>query len=64
MLVLTRKRGQQIVIGDDITVTVLQSTNGRVRLGISAPPEVAILREELLPSAESCPATAELAECV
>lgn len=64
MLVLTRKRGQQIVIGDDITVTVLQSTNGRVRLGISAPPEVAILREELLPSAESCPATPELAECV
>lgn len=64
MLVLTRKRGQQIVIGGDITVTVLQSTNGRVRLGISAPPEVSILREELLPSAERRPATRELAECV
>ncbi len=64
MLVLTRKPGQQIAIGDDIMVTVLQSNNGRVRLGISAPREVPILREELLPSAESLPATLELAECV
>lgn len=63
MLVLTRKRGQQIVIGDDIVVTVLESSNGRVRLGISAPPQVPILREELARAAESFRPALELAEC-
>ena len=63
MLVLTRKRGQQIVIGDDIVVTVLESSNGRVRLGISAAPEVPILREELVRGAESLPPALEFAEC-
>jgi carbon storage regulator len=48
MLVLSRKVGESIVISDSIRVTVVQSTNnGRIRLGIEAPPEVIVLREEL-----------------
>ena len=47
MLVLSRKKGQSIQIGDGITITVTQVSGGKVRLGISAPPEVAIRRSEL-----------------
>jgi len=42
MLVLTRKRGEATVIGDDITVTVLEVQGDRVRLGFSAPAGVPI----------------------
>jgi carbon storage regulator len=47
MLVLSRKVGESIFINESIRVTVLQSANGRIRLGIEAPPEVKVLREEL-----------------
>ena len=47
MLVLSRKVGQSIFINESIRVTVLQANNGRIRLGIDAPPEVVVLREEL-----------------
>lgn len=47
MLVLSRKLHEQIRVGPQIVVTVLQVSKGRVRLGIEAPPEVAVLREEL-----------------
>jgi carbon storage regulator len=49
MLVLTRKVGERIVIGDGITVEVLSVKGNRIRLGIEAPPGVSIVREELLP---------------
>lgn len=48
MLVLSRKRDERIVIDGVIVVTVLQIDNSRVRLGIEAPPEVEIHREEVL----------------
>ena len=49
MLVLTRKPGEAIVIGQDIEVRVLSvGRGGQVRLGIAAPDEVLILREELI----------------
>jgi carbon storage regulator len=49
VLSLTREVGQKIVIGDDVVVTVLSvSSNGRVRLGIEAPKQVRIDREEVL----------------
>jgi len=51
MLVLTRKLGERIVIGDDIVVTVVAIGPGRVRLGIEAPPTVPVLRDELQPNA-------------
>ncbi len=47
MLVLTRKLGQRVVIGENVQVTVLKVSRNRVRLGISGPPEVSIHREEL-----------------
>lgn len=47
MLVLTRKSGQSIVIGDDIEVTVLSSNGAKVRLGIQAPADVPVHRTEI-----------------
>lgn len=48
MLCLTRRVGERIVIGDGITVQVLQINGGIVRLGVVAPEGVAIDREEIL----------------
>ena len=47
MLVLSRKVGERIRIGDKITVTVVRVTGGGVRLGIEAPAEMPVIREEL-----------------
>ena len=48
MLVLSRRVGESIVIGDDVTVTVLEVRGDVVRLGIKAPRSVNVHREELL----------------
>jgi carbon storage regulator len=48
MLVLTRKCSEKIQIGSDIRVTVVRLSRGYVRLGIEAPPNVSVLREELV----------------
>ncbi len=47
MLVLSRKTGQSIEIGDGITVTVTQIKGNKVRIGINAPAEISIHRHEL-----------------
>lgn len=52
MLVLSRKLHERVRLGPQIVVTVLQVSKGRVRLGIEAPPEVAVWREELAASAD------------
>lgn len=49
MLILTRKPGQSVCIGEHESVTVLSVRGQIVRLGFTAPPGVLILREELLP---------------
>jgi carbon storage regulator len=49
MLVLTRKRGERIRIGDDIEIVVTKVFDGSVRLAIKAPPDTEIMRTELLP---------------
>jgi carbon storage regulator CsrA len=49
VLILSRKVNEQIKIGPDITVTIIEIKGRYVRLGIEAPPEVRILRAELLP---------------
>jgi carbon storage regulator len=48
MLVLTRRVGEEIVVGDGIRVTVVAIKRGNVRLGITAPPSVTVLRQELI----------------
>lgn len=50
MLVLSRKVCEQIVLGDDIRITILEVWGGRVRLGLQAPPDVSIWRKELVPA--------------
>jgi carbon storage regulator len=47
MLVLCRKKGERIVIGPSVVVTVLEITGSCVRLGLEAPGDVRILREEV-----------------
>ncbi len=47
MLVLSRKVGQRILVGDEITITVVRLNGGGVRLGIEAPAEMPVIREEL-----------------
>ena len=47
MLVLTRKVGEQIQIGDGIQLTITQIKGDRIRLGIAAPREVSVVRSEL-----------------
>lgn len=47
MLVLTRQPGESVVIGDNVTVTIISIEGDRVKLGITAPKEVSIYREEL-----------------
>ena len=47
MLVLTRRQGESIAIGNDVVVTVLEIRGGQVRLGIAAPPAVTVLRSEI-----------------
>lgn len=49
MLVLSRKLGEKIFIGDNICITVVDIDRGKIRLGIEAPRDVAIYRQELLP---------------
>ena len=47
MLVLSRKVGERILVGDQVTITVVRITGGGVRIGIEAPKELSVIREEL-----------------
>jgi carbon storage regulator len=47
MLVITRKPGEKICLGDDITITVLEVVGTTVRLGIEAPTEIPVYRHEI-----------------
>ena len=47
MLILTRREGESVKIGDGITITVLDVKGNQVRLGIEAPKDVAVHREEI-----------------
>jgi len=53
MLILTRKKGESIIIGDNIQIQVLNVKGGQVRIGIDAPREFQIFREEIESNAVS-----------
>ena len=48
MLIITRIKGESLMIGDDIEITISKIEDGSVKIGIQAPKEVSILRKELL----------------
>ena len=50
MLILTRKKGEAIVIDDNIEITVIELSDGRVKIGIDAPKEIDIHRREVYDS--------------
>ena len=62
MLVLTRRKNQSIVIGDDIVITVLEVKGDSIRLGITAPRSVQVYREELLAALSEANTSAVLGE--
>ena len=58
MLVLSRKLGEKIYINDNICITVVDIDRGKIRLGIEAPRDVPIFRQELLGDHKDAPAPA------
>jgi carbon storage regulator len=58
MLVLSRRERERIKLGDSIVVTIVRVSGDRVRIGIEAPPEVLVLRDELEPRVVSEPSAA------
>lgn len=50
MLILTRKKGESIVIDENIEITILESSDGKIKLGIEAPKNVLIYRKEVYES--------------
>lgn len=59
MLVLSRKLGERVVIGDQVTIVVLAVSGERIKLGFEAPPEVPIHRFEVRHRIAGVPAAAE-----
>jgi carbon storage regulator len=53
MLILTRRAGETVMIGNDVTITVLGVKGNQVRLGINAPKDVAVHREEIFERIQS-----------
>ncbi len=49
MLVLSRKMGEQVFVGSDVVIKILQISGGRVRVGITAPRTTPVHREEICP---------------
>ncbi|SHE47077.1 carbon storage regulator, CsrA [Thermoanaerobacter uzonensis DSM 18761] len=48
MLILTRKVGQAIIIGEDIEIRILEIDDGQIKLGVTAPKNISVLRKELI----------------
>ena len=52
MLIITRKKGESLMIGDDIEIVISKIDDGSVKIGINAPKDVSILRKELFEEVE------------
>lgn len=52
MLIITRKKGESLMIGDDIEITISKIEDGSVKIGINAPKNITILRKELYEEVE------------
>ena len=63
MLVLSRKRGEAIAIGSGVTITVLEVKGDKVKIGIVAPAEVPVHRQEIRERIEGCASVLDHAEC-
>ena len=64
MLILTRRVGETLMIGDSVTVTVLGVKGNQVRIGITAPKDVAVHREEIFQRIQKDDGVAAVAESV
>lgn len=53
MLIITRKKGESLMIGDDIEITISKIDEGAVKIGINAPKNISILRKELYEQVEA-----------
>jgi carbon storage regulator len=62
MLVLSRKAGERVLIGERVAITIVRINGQSVRLGIDAPPEMVVVREELAQRAAADPASIGSAE--
>ncbi len=61
MLIITRRGGERIMLGDDVVIHVLEVSGGTARIGIEAPREIPVYREELLAVERPEPAAASTA---
>lgn len=59
MLVFTRKPGQAFIVGTNVRIKVIRVAGNRVRIGIEAPPETPVIRQELLPQLAAATQTKE-----
>ena len=62
MLILTRKVDEKLLIGDDITISVLEIRGNQVKIGVDAPKDVAIYREEIYHKVKETPDKAQQEE--
>lgn len=53
MLIITRKKGESLMIGDDIEITISKIDDGSVKIGINAPKNISIVRKELYEEVEN-----------
>jgi len=60
MLVLSRKLNEEILIGDNIKITIVEISKNKVRVGIAAPKEITVLRKEIANSEKAAEATDNL----
>ena len=63
MLVLSRKPGQKIIIGDDIEIIVIESSSNNVKIGIEAPKDIPVFREEIWREIKESNLKAQEADC-